>query len=111
MRSWLSNVRWMNWMLKEVFQVEQRGGTVFRSMQLSRKLSFSFRYQNNNKRIRHIMREFGFKELIKPEYQTYIITSFYYPPAPFHFDTFYSKLSERGLWCCAVRLSRDVFRL
>lgn len=43
------------------------------------------------------MRELGFKELIKAEYQTYIITSFYYPPAPFHFETFYNKLSERGL--------------
>lgn len=42
------------------------------------------------------MRELGFKELIKPEYQTYIITSFYYPPAPFHFETFYNKLSEKS---------------
>jgi hypothetical protein len=58
------------------------------------------RYQANNKRIRGIMQSFGFIELIKPDYQTYIITSYYYPPAPFHFETFYNKLSEksRGLY-------------
>ena len=42
------------------------------------------------------MRQFGFTELIKPEYQTYIITSYYYPPAPFSFESFYSKLSEKS---------------
>jgi hypothetical protein len=43
------------------------------------------------------MKSFGFVELIKPEYQTYIITSYYYPPAPFHFETFYNKLSEKSM--------------
>lgn len=43
------------------------------------------------------MQSFGFIELIKPEYQTYIITSYYYPPAPFHFETFYNKLSEKSM--------------
>jgi hypothetical protein len=43
------------------------------------------------------MQSFGFMELIKPEYQTYIITSFYYPPPPFHFETFYNKLSEKSM--------------
>jgi hypothetical protein len=42
------------------------------------------------------MKSFGFTELIRPEFQTYIITSYYYPPAPFHFETFYSKLSEKS---------------
>jgi aspartate aminotransferase-like enzyme len=54
------------------------------------------RYGNNNTRIRSVMQSLGFKELIKPEYQTYIITSYYYPPAPFHFETFYNKLSEKS---------------
>ncbi|CAF0747507.1 unnamed protein product [Adineta ricciae] len=53
------------------------------------------RYQENNKRIRELMRSFGFVELIKPEYQTYIITSYYYPPAPFNFESFYQKLSKK----------------
>jgi len=53
------------------------------------------RYQANNKCIRGIMQSLGFTELIKAEYQTYIITSYYYPPAPFHFETFYNKLSEK----------------
>lgn len=43
------------------------------------------------------MRTLGFVELIKPEYQTYIITSYYYPPAPFDFQTFYNKLSEKRM--------------
>jgi 2-aminoethylphosphonate-pyruvate transaminase len=43
------------------------------------------------------MQSFGFIELIKPEYQTYIITSYYYPSAPFHFETFYNKLSEKSM--------------
>ena len=58
--------------------------------------SLLFRYQNNNKRIRSIMHSLGFRELIKAEYQTYIITSYYYPPPPFHFETFYNKLSEKS---------------
>ncbi|CAF3645416.1 unnamed protein product [Rotaria socialis] len=53
------------------------------------------RYQANNKLIREKMRTLGFIELIKPEYQTYIITSYYYPSAPFNFQTFYNKLSEK----------------
>jgi hypothetical protein len=43
------------------------------------------------------MQSLGFIELIKAEYQTYIITSYYYPSAPFHFDTFYKKLSEKSM--------------
>jgi hypothetical protein len=42
------------------------------------------------------MQKLGFIELIKPEYQTYIITSYYYPPGPFQFETFYNKLSEKS---------------
>ncbi len=55
------------------------------------------RYQTNNKCIRELMKKFGFIELIKPEYQTYIITSYYYPPAPFQFEIFYNKLSEKSI--------------
>jgi hypothetical protein len=54
------------------------------------------RYQANNKYIRGMMKKLGFVELIKPEYQTYIITSYYYPPEPFQFETFYNKLSEKS---------------
>ncbi|CAF1467074.1 unnamed protein product [Rotaria magnacalcarata] len=53
------------------------------------------RYEANNKLIREKMKTLGFIELIKPEYQTYIITSYYYPSAPFNFQTFYNKLSEK----------------
>ena len=42
------------------------------------------------------MRKLGFVELIKPEYQTYIITSYYYPQTPFNFEKFYNKLSEKS---------------
>ncbi|CAF4011172.1 unnamed protein product [Rotaria magnacalcarata] len=57
--------------------------------------SLPFRYEANNKLIREKMKTLGFIELIKPEYQTYIITSYYYPSAPFNFQTFYNKLSEK----------------
>lgn len=43
------------------------------------------------------MQKLGFVELVKAEYQTYIITSYYYPPAPFQFQTFYNKLSDKRM--------------
>ena len=48
------------------------------------------------------MQKLGFVELVKAEYQTYIITSYYYPAAPFHFETFYQKLSEKST---SIRIS------
>ncbi|CAF0909618.1 unnamed protein product [Rotaria sordida] len=66
-------------------ELEQEGGVQGRAR----------RYQNNNRVIRDQMKALGFVELIKPEYQTYIITSYYYPPAPFQFQTFYNKLSDK----------------
>ncbi|CAF1232334.1 unnamed protein product [Rotaria sp. Silwood1] len=66
-------------------ELEQEGGVEGRAK----------RYQANNKVIREKMHALGFVELIKAEYQTYIITSYYYPPAPFQFQTFYNKLSNK----------------
>ncbi len=57
------------------------------------------------------MQSFGFVELIKPEYQTYIITSYYYPPAPFNFETFYNKLSEKSIRIYKINFLKRLFNL
>ncbi len=55
------------------------------------------RYSENHITLINGMRKLGFKEYLKPEYQSYIITSFLYPEHPnFDFDKFYDILSNRG---------------
>ena len=54
------------------------------------------RYRHNCEILVAGMREMGFKEYLKPEHQSYIITSFLFPDDPnFSFESFYNKLNER----------------
>ncbi|CAF0832049.1 unnamed protein product [Adineta steineri] len=85
-----------------LYELDEEGGIQARAK----------RYQANNKCIREIMKSLGFIELIKPEYQTYIITSYHYPPAPFHFETFYKKLSEKNQLIYPGKTTKtDCFRI
>jgi 2-aminoethylphosphonate-pyruvate transaminase len=53
-----------------------------------------------------MLRELGFQEVLRPEDQGYIITSFRYPIHPiFDFDEFYQRLNEKGFVICPGKLS------
>jgi 2-aminoethylphosphonate-pyruvate transaminase len=55
------------------------------------------RYTQNYMTLLYEMRRLGFRELIDPRHQSYIITSFRYPEHPaFHFEDFYAKLKSKG---------------
>lgn len=71
------------------------------------------RYHDNNIIIRKKMEQMGFKESVKPEYSSYIISSFQYPQHPnFSFPVFYEKLNNRGQVIYPGKLlNQDCFRL
>ncbi len=71
------------------------------------------RYRRNHQVVLRGMREMGFKEYLNPEVQGHIITSFRYPADPnFHFETFYSKLNDKGHVIYPGKLSNaDCFRI
>jgi len=71
------------------------------------------RYRCNYEVILHGMRELGFKEYLKPEVQGHIITCFRYPTdLNFHFETFYSKINDKGHVIYPGKLSNaDCFRI
>jgi 2-aminoethylphosphonate-pyruvate transaminase len=55
------------------------------------------RYQQNRETLITGMRQLGFREYLKPEDQSCIISTFYYPTDPnFDFDTFYNVLKAHG---------------
>jgi 2-aminoethylphosphonate-pyruvate transaminase len=55
----------------------------------------------------------GFRPVLRPEVQSYIITSFYYPDHPaFDFGAFYNGLSDRGMIIYPGKLTDvDSFRI
>jgi len=71
------------------------------------------RYRTNHGAVVEGMRAMGFKEYLRPEVQGYIITSFRYPEDPkFDFDTFYSKLNDKGYVIYPGKVSNaDCFRI
>jgi 2-aminoethylphosphonate-pyruvate transaminase len=71
------------------------------------------RYRKNYALTVSAMQAMGFKVYLKPEYQGYIITSFYYPSHPnFDFHKFYELLSEKGYLIYPGKLSHaDCFRI
>lgn len=71
------------------------------------------RYRANYEALVKGMRELGFQEVLRPEDQSYIITSFRYPIHPnFDFDEFYQRLNEKGFVIYPGKLSdTDCFRI
>lgn len=71
------------------------------------------RYQANCQILLAGMRELGFKEYLRPEDRGYIITSFYYPnDRKFDFETFYTRLSDKGYVIYPGKVSNaDCFRI
>lgn len=83
--------------------LEQEGGVVMRHK----------RYQENHAALTERMKKLGFKPYVKSEYQSPIITSFYYPQHPsFDFETLYHQLKYRGFLIYQGKLSEaDCFRI
>jgi 2-aminoethylphosphonate-pyruvate transaminase len=73
----------------------------------------SERYGENHRCLIAGMRKLGFREYIAPSLQGHIITSFHFPEHPeFDFDTFYSRLNERGFVIYPGKVSNaDCFRI
>ncbi|HVY68491.1 MAG TPA: 2-aminoethylphosphonate--pyruvate transaminase [Verrucomicrobiae bacterium] len=71
------------------------------------------RYKRNNEVLIAGMREIGFRSYLPAAVQSYIITSFYFPPDPkFTFDSFYRSLSDKGFIIYPGKISQaDLFRV
>ena len=71
------------------------------------------RYQTNHAILLEGMQRLGFHTYLSPDYQSYIITSFYYPDDPnFSFDTFYERLNRKGFVIYPGKLTQtDCFRI
>lgn len=71
------------------------------------------RYRANQNTLVDGMRDMRFRELVAPEHQSPIITTFHYPTHPrFAFDTFYQRLSDKGFVIYPGKLSQaDCFRI
>ena len=71
------------------------------------------RYRRNHEALVEGMRRMGFEEYLRPEDQSYIITSFRYPDYPnFNFQDFYNNLNARGFVIYPGKVSdADCFRI
>jgi 2-aminoethylphosphonate-pyruvate transaminase len=79
-------------------ELEQEGGVEGRGE----------RYRQNHMMLCSGMRELGFEAYLRPEDQSYIITSFRYPADPaFQFEEFYTRLSDLGFVIYPGKLTRE----
>jgi 2-aminoethylphosphonate-pyruvate transaminase len=71
------------------------------------------RYKANFEVLGQGMRRLGFKEFLPAQKQSYIISTFLYPKHPnFNFETFYSRLNEKGFVIYPGKLGRvECFRI
>jgi 2-aminoethylphosphonate-pyruvate transaminase len=71
------------------------------------------RYRANYETLVKGMRAIGFEEYLRPELQSYIITSFRYPTDPqFNFKDFYERLNDKGFVIYPGKVSNaDCFRI
>lgn len=71
------------------------------------------RYRRNHATLLEGMTRIGFKSYLPPAVQSYIITSFIFPPDPqFTFDAFYRRLSDLGHIIYPGKISQaDTFRI
>ena len=66
------------------------------------------RYQRNHAALAKGMEEMGFQPYLAAENQSYIITTYRYPPDPgFRFEDFYARLSELGFVIYPGKLSQE----
>ena len=86
-----------------LLELEEEGGIAARGA----------RYRSNHKTLVGGMEKFGFKVYLDRAVQSYIITSFYFPPDPqFTFAEFYRRLSDKGMLIYPGKISQvDCFRI
>jgi len=84
-------------------ELEEEGGIAGRAA----------RYKANHTTLIEGMQRLGFQVYLRPEHQSYIISSFHYPDDPrFSFETFYERLNEKGLVIYPGKLTHaDCFRI
>ena len=84
-------------------ELEEEGGVAGRAA----------RYQANHAALVEGMRRLGFQTYLRPEHQSYIITSFHYPDDPrFSFKAFYERLCEKDLVIYPGKVTQaDCFRI
>lgn len=70
------------------------------------------RYAENHRTLVRGMRALGFRTLLPDEWQSPVITSFYYPTEDFNFKDFYDKLKAKGFVIYPGKISQaDTFRI
>lgn len=70
------------------------------------------RYSENHRVLVEGMRSLGYKTLLPDEWQSPVITSFYYPSATFDFQSFYQQLKAKGFVIYPGKISQaDTFRI
>lgn len=70
------------------------------------------RYSENHQTLVEGMRQLGYKTLLPDEWQSPVITSFYYPSADFDFNAFYQALKSKGFVIYPGKISQaDTFRI
>ena len=70
------------------------------------------RYCENHRVLVEGMRSLGYKTLLPDEWQSPVITSFYYPDASFSFQSFYQALKAKGFVIYPGKISQaDTFRI
>ena len=70
------------------------------------------RYRENHRTLVEGMCSLGYRTLLPDEWQSPVITSFYYPTADFDFNTFYQKLKAKGFVIYPGKISQaDTFRI
>lgn len=70
------------------------------------------RYCENHRVLVEGMRSLGYKTLLPDEWQSPVITSFYYPSASFDFQSFYQQLKAKGFVIYPGKISQaDTFRI
>ena len=84
-------------------ELEEEGGIAGRAA----------RYKANHTTLIEGMQRLGFQVYLRPEHQSYIISSFHYPDDPrFSFEAFYERLNEKGLVIYPGKLTHaDCFRI
>ena len=83
-------------------ELEAEGGVAVRSQ----------RYQSNNNLLRQMLNRLGIHSYIATEFQSPIITTFFFPTENFNFNNFYHYVKERGFVLYPGKLTAiDTFRI
>jgi len=70
------------------------------------------RYRENHRLLNEGMRRLGFREYIRPEHQSHVITAYHHPHKDFDFRRFYDRLHAKGYIIYPGKVTEvDTFRI